>query len=142
MTEPIIRAFHMPTDERASAGIYEETLTDLKKRAGLKYIEIVQMQTMANHGFVMVVDEDGLDRRLPLNRRAQFLSTYTLDHPIVGDALFFGLIRDPMEGDSLSSIPQKALTDYLQNDAVKQGYNEWLYSPPVMEYSRRFGAAR
>lgn len=141
MTEPIIRAFHVPADERAKTGIYKETMTSLKKRANIKYIEIVQMQTMHDHGFVMVLDEDGLDRRLPLNRRAQFLSTYTLDHPIVGDALFFSLVREPMEGDFLSDISQKSLDDYLQNDEVKQGYDEWLASPPVMGYSKQFGAA-
>lgn len=140
MTERALRAFHVPADDRAKTGIYEETLTNLKRRANLRYISIVQMKTMESHGCVMVVDDDGHDRRLPWNSRAQFLSTYPLGHAIVGDALFLSLTPDFMEGDSLASIRQKSLDDYLQNKEVQEGYSQWLFSMPVLQYAIRYGA--
>jgi hypothetical protein len=136
MAGRVLKAFHLPADERVMTGVYEETLPNLLRRAGIEFMERVNTELLALHRCVMVIDDCGYDRRLPVNRRAQFLSAYPLEHAIVGDALFFGEAMDAESmGIDFINIPQASLDGYLKNSAVHEGYAQWLFSPPVRAFS-------
>lgn len=136
MAGRVLKAFHLPADERVMTGVYEESIPNLLRRAGIEFMARVNTELLAQHRCVMVVDEDGHDRRLPVNRRAQFLSGYPLEHAIVGDALFFGEAMDAESmGIDFIDIPQVALDSYLKNSAVHEGYAEWLFTPAVKRFS-------
>lgn len=138
MAGRVLKAFHLPADERVMTGVYEETFPNLLRRAGIDLPERVNTTLLVEHHCVMVVDEDGHNRRLPVNRRAQFLSGYPLEHAIVGDALFLGEAMNLEDyGVDFINIPQMTLDDYLRNPAVHEGYAEWLYSAPVKAFSDR-----
>lgn len=140
MTERILRAFHVPADERIVTGVYTEQFDHLKQRAGgIEFPKIVKTQYLHDNGCVMVVDEDGHKKGLAVNRRAQFLSGYPLDHAIRGDALFFSLQEDPMNGAYLTDVSDRTLERYLQNKEVHQGFSPWLFSEPVARFSAQHG---
>jgi hypothetical protein len=131
--------FIVPADERIQTGKYTETLPHLLQRANIKFYGIVRTEYLNPYdNSVMFVDEDGYHRGLPPNRRAQFLSGYTLDYPIVGDALFLGE-KMGMDGAYIVSLTDRALEQYFQNTEVHEGYAKWLWSEPVIEFSERHG---
>jgi hypothetical protein len=140
MTDRVLKGFLLPSDETVKTGVYEEALKDLLKRADIGMPEIVRTRHLADTNCVMLVDDDGHSRGLPVNRRAQFLSGYPLAHPIVGDVLFFGEAwNDEDPGMDLVSIPADSLSKYLQNDEVRAGFSAWIWSQPVMDFSERYG---
>lgn len=66
-------------------GVRDEALP---KRA--TFVEEVRTAYTTQRGFVMLVDEDGVFKRLPVNVRAQRLSSYP--RSIVGDVVFVGIL--------------------------------------------------
>jgi hypothetical protein len=135
MTERIFRAFHVPSDERAMTSVYTESLPLLLRRCSIEFMEVVRGRAMDSHNCVMVMDDEAIRRNFPVNRRAQFLSGYPIEHAIRGDVLFFTEGGNPYTGYDLGNISEKALTDYLENDAVHEGYSRWLASPLGRDYS-------
>lgn len=137
-TSHTFRALHVPADERASTSLYTESIPQLLRRCGIELIEIIRTQYLANVNAVMVMDDDSIKRQLPINRRAQFLSGYPIEHAIRGDVLFMGE-EMAFDGLDLVSLPQDALDKYLQNSEVQEGYSAWLFSEPVMNFSVKYG---
>jgi hypothetical protein len=110
------------------------------KKANINFFERVNTQHGHDNHFVMVVDEDGRDRRLPYNPRAQYFSGYPVHAPIVGDALF---VSEDWVDDGIEfvSLTDKGLA-YLQ-DPVKQeidGYPTWraAHDAYILEYTMRY----
>lgn len=141
MTDPNknLRGFIVPADERVKTGTYSETLQNLLKRTGIDFFEIVRTKTLhAYDQSVMFVDDDGHQKGLKVNRRAQFFSGYPLDHAIVGDVLFLREVEDP-EGMDTEGLTERALTNYFQNSDVRGGFGAWLWSDPVKAFSDHHG---
>lgn len=133
------RAFHIPADQRAATSVYTEPLPILLRRCQIDLLEVIHTRIMADHNCVMVMDDDAVGRRLPVNRRAQFISGYPISHALRGDVLVMGETGDSYSGFDLASISQASLDSYLQNKEVHKGYDEWLRSAPVFEYSVAHG---
>lgn len=135
----LLRGFIVSADERIQPSIDTDTLPHLLRRAGIDFFEIVRTNILHTHDeSVMFVDDDGHQRGLRPNRRAQFLSGYPLEHPIVGDVLF---LREVMsyEGADTATLTDLALTRYFTSSATAEDYGQWLDTPLVREYSERLG---
>lgn len=102
----------------------------------IKYFERVQGPNSRVHDFSMVVDDEGCDRGLPWNSRAQFLSGYPIHAPIVGNAIFWSvaMVDEGMDFVNLSGRAQHWLLDL---DRAEE-YSAWRHSDEVLPYAREY----
>jgi hypothetical protein len=93
-------------------------------QANIEWPERVHGANSRSHDFVMMVEDDGHQKRFAWNSRAHFLSGYPIDAPIVGDALFFSEDWGP-EGMDFQNIKQSAI-DWIGDPARADEYARWL----------------
>lgn len=104
---PKLRVFRIPSDYNEEAKLVEvdNTLDAYRAQIGGGYIEIVRTPLMptleCGCAVVMVVDEDGLLKRLKPNTRASVF--YPFEFGIAGDAFLVGegLVNDSIDGVDL-----------------------------------------
>lgn len=78
----------VPSDTNRKIRVHHGTIQELCKQAGWNYFEIVRTFNGRDHDFVMLVNDDARSEGNPYNPRAQYLSGYPIQSPILGDALF------------------------------------------------------
>lgn len=128
MTE-VFKALIVPADSKEAIREIEAPLTELCENAGFRWPCIVRTKPGAENNFVMVVNEDGHDLKDPYNPRAQYLSDYPLQSPIVGGAIFLTEVMYPDGADfiSLSESGQR----YIQDGAKwEKGsfFDQWCFA--------------
>jgi len=121
-----LRGLMVPSDERvALPKVTTQSLQQWLTQADMDYLEIVSGTIHAReHGFCMLVDDDGHSRRLPWNPRAQFLSGYSLASPILGNALFFSFGWVNQGHDPIDLKPEAA--EWLTSPDRLADYQDWL----------------
>lgn len=128
MTSPF-KGLIVPANPKEAIREMEAPLADLCRNAGFRWASIVRTKLGSENNFVMVVNEDGHDMRDPYNPRAQYLSGYPLQSPIVGGAIFLTEVMYPDGADfiSLSEPGQR----YIQDGAKweKRGFfDQWCFA--------------
>ena len=107
----------------------EGPLGELLKAADINYLERVHGAHSRPNNFVMLVDEDGVDRRLQYNPKAHYLSGYPIHAPIVGTCLFFseGWDGQAMGIDlkNLSAAGRKFL-QHPRQGGIELGFTGWM----------------
>jgi hypothetical protein len=105
----------------------EGPLGQLLSNANIKYLETVRGAHSRHNDFVMVIDEDGHDRRLQYNPKAQYLSGYPVHHAIVGAALFFSERMIDMGMDLVDLTPKgRDFLKHPRSGGIQLGFTEWM----------------
>jgi hypothetical protein len=119
----VLKALYVSTDHTGDFQLLELPLRELWDRANIRYMCQVRTEVARANDFVMVIDDDGYDRQLPWNPRAQYLSQYPADHGIVGGALFFS---EAWEGGGIDLIDlTQTAQDWLMAESRKHSYLDW-----------------
>lgn len=120
----VLKALLLPADDSKEPELLTLPLRELLQRADIKYLAQVRTHPAQENQFVMVIDDDGHDRRLPINPRAQYLSEYPVEHGIMGGALFFSeaWVDDGFDLVDLTDMGH----DYLTAESKKHAYRDWL----------------
>lgn len=115
-----------PVRDIEAPDTYSEQLPFLREAMGGGWVEMVHTSRLQDtidrsktprvEKIVMLVDEEGAVKNLPINPRATLLYAPGVSN-IHGPALIFGEHRDPMEGDDIVSLPEYYTIDHL---------NTWL----------------
>lgn len=128
----------VPSDREQPIEVMEGPLKELLEKVGWKYFSIVRTPYGRDNDFIMLVDEDGQQNDLMYNPRAQYLSGYPLQHPILGNTLFLSE-RMTDEGGDLFDISSKG--QHYTQDPIKwssdEGFKLWLaMNKETVEYYR------
>jgi len=128
----VLKALYVSTDHEGDFELLELPLRELWEKAGIKWPCQVRTEAVRDIGFVMVVDDDGHDRGLRWNPRAQYLSQYPAEHGIVGGALFFSEAWDEDSmGIDLVDLTQTA-QDWLMAESRKHSFQDWRRTNKVL----------
>lgn len=131
----LIKAILVPSDEKVQIGkLEEDTIQNWLTRANFDWMGFVHGQLKElGVEFTMIIDDEGHDNRLPWNPRAQFLSGYPLDAPILGDALFVS--RDWRDdGYDVVDLIEPA-AKWIKNGMRASEFRYWLDAPENRDYN-------
>lgn len=104
------------------------SIRDLLAAADINYLETVRGAHSRHNNFVMVIDEDGIDRRLTYNPKAQYLSGYPIAHPIVGTALFFSETMVDLGMDLVDLSTQgESFLKHPRSGGIELGFTQWMH---------------
>lgn len=138
----VLKGLHVPADQRVAVEVKELSIYEWFKLTGINFMERVHGHNSRAGDFVMVIDEDGRQRRLPFNSRAQYLSGYPLfAAPILGDAIFwsedYGM--DGMDFVNLRPNAEAWLKDNAQQNSK---WEDWKRDNAVrlFRYQLEFGS--
>lgn len=120
-----IKALIVPADTRIQPHIETSSIRKHFTAAGFDFFERVHGANSRPHDFVMLVDEDGKRKAGRYNPRAHYLSGYTLEHRIVGGAVFCSEYMGDggMDIQHLSDQAEAWLTD---PNVLGEGYENWV----------------
>lgn len=103
---------------------------------GIDFLERVHGINSRAHNFVMAVDDEGRDRLLPWNPRAQFLSGYPIEAPICGNALMFS---EDFTDDGMDFVDLKDdAKAWLLDPARQQEFMAWSETEVVRDYGHEY----
>lgn len=125
MTVRTLRALLVPADPSIDITEITGTFHTMLAQCQIDFPERVQGFRGREHGFILQVDDSGRDRRLPGNRRAQWLIGYP--GTIAGDALILceaWVDEDDMPGYDNVDVKQSVI-DWVQSEDTKRQYIEW-----------------
>lgn len=113
LRDRILKGVFIPANQEVKGSVDELPLKRWMEKANIHFPSRVHGANSRGRDFMMVVDDAGHDRELAWNPRAQFLSGYPMNHPIVGDAIFFSeaFIDDGMEFIHINKLAELWLTD-------------------------------
>ena len=116
--------------------VTDKRIHDWLLSSDIEFFERVHGENSRDHDFVMVVDDEGRDRGLPWNPRAQFLSGYPIHAPIVGNAIFCseGWTGEGVDFINLSPQAQTWLLDPQR----MEDYRTWWKTDEVRDYAKEY----
>lgn len=128
----------IPCDERVAlpTEVVIKRVHDWLLDSDIEFMEVVNGANTRPNDFVMIVDDEGRDRQLPWNPRAQFLSGYPIQAPIVGNALFFSMdwVDDGLD---IVNLTDKAKT-WLLDPARAMEYMAWTEAAEIRDYASEY----
>lgn len=128
----------VPCDARIAMP-HEVTIRSVHKTmmdAKIDFPERVSAINCKTYGFSMVVDDEGRDKRMGWNPRAQFLSGYPIMAPIVGNAIFWSedFTDDGMDFVSLT----KGAATWLLDPQRQHEYHAWRETDEVKDFAAEY----
>ena len=131
-----ISGIMIPFDERVEIpGPEEHSIREWLEILDIKYFGTVNASSKFN--MQGLIDDDGLDRRLPWNPRAHFITGYPVDHPIVGNMLMVSM-EFTGEGHDVVSLKQEGI-DWLGDKAARgEEFSTWLRQPVAQGYFHEY----
>jgi hypothetical protein len=134
-----VKGLLIPADERVEIGEPEtRSIREWLKLANIQYMGFVNASSKIS--LQLVIDEDGLSRNLPWNPRAHYLTSYPVDHPIVGDGFMVSLAMVGMGMDMVDLTPEAHAS--LKDPTHRERFTTWLSQETAQgyfnQYRRRF----
>jgi hypothetical protein len=129
-----IKAILVPADEHIEIGeLQEKSIKEWLEVANIKWMAFLNASSTMN--MRMMIDDDGHDRGLPWNPRAQFLCQYPIEHPIVGDVIMLSLAMVGDGMDAVDLVPEAAA--WMKDAARAPEYWAWIRDPAIRGYAVR-----
>lgn len=143
--DTVLKAVIIPADPKLDFIEREVPFRKLLTLAGWKFFEIVRTQYGRDHNFVMLVNDDAREAKSPYNPRAQYLSGYPLEAPILGTVLMLTETQG-YNGYDMANISDEARR-YIQDGAKWEkgaGFDQWCqaFYEPIHFYTKSYPLPR
>lgn len=127
-----VRGILIPCDDRVEINWEPETkkLKEWLELANIEWVELVNNSHGLN--FEAIMDDNGLNRGLPWNARAQFILGYPVLHPIVGSIVLCSVVNSA-EGRDIGDLDQRVV-EHLTEPEQADRFNRWLNNPSHRQY--------
>lgn len=127
---------YVPADQGEKIEKFTKSVHEWLLSAGIDFAERVTGRNGTIHGFCLVIDDEGRDKGMPWNPRAQFLLGYPIEAPLVGNAIFWSTDWTD-DGKDFVSLFEEAQR-WLLDPAREREFTAWLADPEVAGYSSEY----
>lgn len=140
--DKVYKAMIVMPDPAIAPERVQDSLKNLLKKAGFEWLEIVRTLPARENHFVMVVDDEGKSAQKPYNPRAQYLSGYPIQGPILGGAIFLSERMGEDGGADFFDLTETG-HNYIEDPdkwGEDGGFKQWLAmnDESVRYYQMRF----